>query len=414
MLAENFEEQGFTVVPFGKKADVIFINSCTVTKRTDYCCRQAVRKGIKVSPDAFVIIGGCYAELGADEIADIEGVDVILGAEAKFEVMQHLNGLQKRERPLIVQAQNRARDFIAPNAGDYRPKTRAFLKIQDGCDARCSYCAVPLARGKSRSSTLHDVINRAQELAKQNYKEIVLTGVHIGRYGNDLSEQITLKDLLIELVANVPNVRFRLSSLEPHELSCELIECIASLEQICRHLHVPLQSGSNHVLKAMNRHYTREEFKTKILELHSILPEAGIGTDIIVGFPSESYADFTDTLQLVQELPLSYFHVFKYSSRPGTEAAKLKDDVSSSIKKERSEVLRLLDNEKRLHFISSFIGKEVNVLFERQSNSGVANGLTSEYLRVEAEAEEDITNQIRLVRIESVSADAKIKGVIIH
>ena len=414
MLAENFEKQGYTVVPFGNKADVIFINSCTVTKRTDYCCRQAVRKGIKVSPDAFVIVGGCYAELGAKEIADIDGVDVILGAEAKFEVMQYLNGLQKREQPVIVQAKNRSRDFFAPNAGDYRPKTRAFLKIQDGCDAECSYCAVPLARGKSRSSTLSDVITRAQKLSEQDYKEIVLTGVHIGRYGNDLSEKVTLKDLLLELVANVPDVRFRLSSLEPHELSRELIECIASREQICRHFHIPLQSGSNRVLKSMNRYYTREEFTSKILELHSTLPDAGIGTDIIVGFPNESNTDFTDTLQLAQEMPLSYFHVFKYSSRPGTEAAKMKDDVPSSIKKERSEALRLLDNKKRVNFASRFIGKEVNVLFERQNNDGIANGLTSEYLRIKAVSQENITNQIRLVRIESVSADAEINGVIIN
>ena len=400
MLAEEFKQRGYEVIPFGESADVVFINTCTVTGRTDYSSRQALRRSLKVSPQAFVVVGGCYAERAADELSQIKGVDLILGAQTKFQVFDYLNGIKKNVFPKIV-ISGTAEDICqAPTAGDFGTKTRAFLKIQDGCDARCAYCAVPFARGTSRSSLPADVLSRAQQLAARGFKEIVLTGVHIGKYGQNFSQPLRLEYLLEQLLRDIPQVRFRLSSLEPQEIRENLLELVQSNPRICRHFHVPLQSGSDTILQSMNRSYTTAEYQSKINLIKKYVPEAGIGTDLIVGFPGESQADFEVTCRFVEALPLSYFHVFRYSRRKGTAAAVLRDDVTSPVKVQRSEKLRQLGQIKKRIFTEENVGRPQEVLFERQNSSGVASGLTSNYIRVEAHSAERLTNTIRQVIVE--------------
>ncbi len=408
MLAEGFTSRGYAVASSIEEAAVVFVNTCTVTGRTDYRSRQAIRRFIKSAPNAFIIVGGCYAELQAAALARIKGVDLILGSDSKFDVFEHLNGLEKRDDPLIIVEKN-SKKFRAPETGDFGVKTRAFLKIQDGCDSFCSYCAVPYARGTSRSAAPDDVLRRAGELISRGYREIVLTGVHIGKYGIDLSPETSLAELLDILHGAAPGTRIRLSSLEPHEISDRLLDSIERSPRICRHFHIPLQSGSDTVLRRMNRKYTIDEYITNVHRIRRQFPGAGLGTDVIVGFPGETERDFELTHEVVRTLPFSYFHVFRYSRRSSTAAALMEDDVSPQRKSSRSATLRMLGRQKARHFAESFIGERAEVLFEKQEPGGSATGLTSNYIRVEITSTEPLTNSMRTVELIDVLENGNVQ-----
>ncbi len=409
MLAEEFSRRGYGLVPWGEPADVVVINTCTVTQRTDACSRQAVRRAVREWPRAFVAVVGCYAQLAAESLAAIPGVDVVLGADAKFRLFDYLDAGRKRPKPAVLTAEP-GRQFVAPCPGNPAPRTRAFLKVQDGCDARCSFCTVPLARGPARSATVEDVLTRAAELAGRGHKELVLTGVHVGVYGRDLGAGTDLAALLELLCAELPNVRFRLSSLECTEVTPRLVQVIAQHRQVCRHFHIPLQSGSDLILNSMRRPYTAQEFATCVAELRGAFPEASIGTDVIVGYPGETESDFQATLDLLNAADVTYLHVFPYSKRPNTLAAELPGEVPAPLKQARAAALRRLSNEKRGAFAARFVGKTLWVLLERQAE-GYALGLSDNYLRVRVPtANRYFRSFMALVQIEQMSEDGCLVG----
>ncbi|MDZ7294093.1 MAG: tRNA (N(6)-L-threonylcarbamoyladenosine(37)-C(2))-methylthiotransferase MtaB [candidate division KSB1 bacterium] len=409
MLAEEFARRGFRVVPFGRPADVVLVNTCTVTQRTDACARQAVRRALRECPEAVIVVAGCYAQRAPDEVACIPGVDLVLGADAKFQLFDHLGKGKKRAFPLVVVAGEK-REFVAPCPGYAGQRTRAFLKVQDGCNARCSYCAVPLARGPARSAEPEDVLSRAGELARRGYREVVLTGVHVGCYGRDLGKDIDLAVLLDRLCVALPNVRIRLSSLECTEVTPPLVGVIRRHRQICRHFHIPLQSGSDAILESMRRPYTAEDFLVCVEELHRHFPEASIGTDVIVGYPGETEEDFARTVSILTKAPVTYLHVFRYSRRPETLAAHLHDNVSPQVKEQRSTVLRALSSQRRMAFARQFLGQTLPVLFERHAD-GWAMGLSDNYLRVRVPAEGAwLKNTVAPVRIEALEDDGTLTG----
>ncbi|MGQ9561200.1 MAG: tRNA (N(6)-L-threonylcarbamoyladenosine(37)-C(2))-methylthiotransferase MtaB [Candidatus Oleimicrobiaceae bacterium] len=409
MLAEEFSRRGYELVPWGGPADVVVINTCTVTQRTDACSRQAIRRALREWPRAFVAVVGCYAQLAAERLAAIPGVDAVLGADAKFLLFDYLDGGQKRRRPAVRTAEPR-RQFVAPCPGDPTPRTRAFLKVQDGCNGGCSFCTVPLARGPARSATVEDVLVRAAELASRGHKELVLTGVHMGLYGQDLGPGIDLAALLQLLCAELPDVRFRLSSLECPEVTPRLVQVIAEHPPICRHFHIPLQSGSDAILSSMRRPYTAQEFMACVASLRAAFPEASIGTDVIVGYPGETESDFRATLDLLNATDVTYLHVFRYSKRANTLAAELAGEVPAELKEARAAALRRLGNKKRVAFAGRFVGTRLWVLFERQAE-GYALGLSDNYLRVRVPtANRHTRNLVALVQIEQMSEDGYLVG----
>jgi len=409
MLVEEFSRRGYRVVSFGHPADVVVINTCSVTQRTDACSRQAIRRAAREWPRAFLAVVGCYAQLAPQELAAIPGVDVVLGADAKFRLFDYLDGAEKKARPEIVTAHCQVQ-CVAPCPGNPSPRTRAFLKVQDGCDAGCSYCTVPLARGPSRSAPPEDVLARAVELYRRGHKELVLTGVHVGTYGRDLRPSSDLATLLERLCAELPGVRFRLSSLECTEITPRLLHVVATRPQVCRHFHVPLQSGSDAILASMRRPYTAREFLQCVTNIRATFPEASIGTDVIVGYPGETEKDFQATLELLESGDFAYLHVFRYSRRPHTPAAELADDVPALVKEERSALLRGLGTKKRMSFASRFIGKSLQVLFEREAN-GWALGTSDNYLKVRVpKAEFPVRNLLATVHIQGMSEDGALLG----
>ncbi|MBC7186806.1 MAG: tRNA (N(6)-L-threonylcarbamoyladenosine(37)-C(2))-methylthiotransferase MtaB [Calditrichaeota bacterium] len=409
MLAEEFCRRGFRLVPFGAPADVVVINTCSVTQRTDACSRQAVRRAAREKPEAFLVVTGCYAQLAPEELAALPGVDVVLGAEAKFQLFEYLNGGQKRKEP-VVRVAGPERRFVAPCPGDATPRTRAFLKIQDGCDAGCSYCTVPLARGPARSAEVEDVVARATRLAERGHKELVLTGVHIGAYGRDLHPGTDLAALLYRLCTALPEVRFRLSSLECTEITPPLLQAIAEHQQVCRHFHVPLQSGSDAVLASMRRPYAARDFLDCLRKLRAAFPEASIGSDVIVGYPGEEDSDFHATMECVQKAPLTYLHVFRYSRRPRTAAADLGNQVPAPLAEERAARLRALGAKKRMQFAASFVGRALQVLFERQTD-GWVHGISDNYLRVRVpNGGRDLRNVLAAVHVDALAEDGTLVG----
>ncbi|MCR4437555.1 MAG: tRNA (N(6)-L-threonylcarbamoyladenosine(37)-C(2))-methylthiotransferase MtaB [bacterium] len=409
MLAEEFCRKGFRLVPFGAPADVVVINTCSVTQRTDACSRQAVRRAARELPQAFLVVTGCYAQLAPEQLAALPGVDVVLGAEAKFQLFDYLNGGRKRKEPLVRLA-GPEHCFVAPCAGNATPRTRAFLKIQDGCDAGCSYCTVPLARGPARSAEVEDVLARATQLAERGHKELVLTGVHIGAYGRDLQPCTDLPALLDRLCSALPEVRFRLSSLECTEISGPLLQVIAGHRQVCRHFHVPLQSGSDAILASMRRPYSAGEFLDCLRNLRAAFPEASIGSDVIVGYPGEQDRDFRATVECVEKAPLTYLHVFRYSKRPHTAAAELGNEVPPPVAEQRAARLRALGAKKRMEFAASFVGRRLQVLFEREAD-GWAHGLSDNYLRVRVpKGTRDLRNVLAVVYVDALGEDCTLGG----
>ena len=394
MLAAQFERRGWIVVRPDEEADVVVVNTCAVTARSEAKIRQALRRLAREQPGAEVALVGCLSQLRPEALKDFPNVRWVLGSDTKFELPE---AVESGEPALEVDPQ--VRQFHSPLVGDFSPRTRAFLKIQDGCRFRCSYCTVPLARGGSRSAPPDLVLRQFDQLAEAGYREIVLTGVDIGSYGLDLEPRRSLAWLLSRLVARGGDVRLRLSSVEPTELTDELVEVVASNPRVCRHWHVPLQSGSDRVLNRMRRPYTRARFTERVLRAVEPFARVGLGSDVIVGFPGETEEDLRETLAVVRELPFTYVHVFPYSPRPGTAAYTLTDDVPRAVKVERSKRVRELLAKKRAAFLRSLEGSTAEVLVEGRRRGGFWSGLSSEYVRVYLRSPLDLTNRLVRVRL---------------
>lgn len=402
---ESFLREGYQILDFGEEADVCFINTCAVTKRAEAKSRHIIRRVIQSWPQAFVIVAGCYPQLHPEVFQQIKGIDLILGTVNKFDAPQLIGDGKKLGEPKVVVADLKDAPFKGSITTTFGKHTRAFLKIQDGCDNRCSYCIVPYARGPSRSGRVEDLIPQAEELVRRGYKEIVLTGVHLGNYGLDLEGGTDLIQLLEALLKIEGLGRIRLSSIEPRELTHELLSLMAESDKICRHLHIPLQSGDDWILERMNRDYSSSLYEDLIWKIYDRIPGVGIGTDVIVGFPGEDEKRFRHTYDLIERLPLAYLHVFSFSPRKGAPAKHLPEQVDCRVKRERSQVLRALAERKRERFHRKFLGQILEVLPEEYSKNGNLSGLSDNYIRVYINhgSREHINNivPVRVKRVEN-------------
>jgi threonylcarbamoyladenosine tRNA methylthiotransferase MtaB len=398
-LSRQFIEKGYKLIDFREIADVYVISTCIVTAVAEKKCRAAIRQAHKINPDAKIAVIGCYSELKKDKIAKIEGVNVILGHTGKFNLLEAI----EQDNPEIESEVKpyTKNDFI-PSLS-YGDRTRSFLKIQDGCDYYCSYCTIPFARGHSRSDTIKHVLQSTDEVIKTGIREIVLTGVNIGDFGRQNKESFLELLKALDGVHDIP--RIRISSIEPDLLSDEIIDFIGQSERIMPHFHLPLQSGSDHVLKAMKRKYNKDLFISRVQKIRSVLPLACIASDVIVGFPGETDEDFAETLELIENLEISYLHVFSYSSRENTLAAKMTDLVPDKIRKHRSEVLHALSEKKKKTFYLKNIGHEVQVLFESDNSNGFMHGFTENYIKVSTPFNPALANQIKNVKLEQFQDD---------
>ena len=407
-LARLMEQHGFERVEFNQQPDIFIINTCSVTDNADKKCRKIVREAQKINPDGYVAILGCYAQLKPKEISEIPGVDAVLGASEKFRLHELMSTFVK------VPTGQPARIFNSPieEAIDYHAayslndRTRTFLKVQDGCDYPCAYCTIPMARGKSRSDTVANVVRAANEIAGRAVKEIVLTGVNIGDFGIVNGEKETTFLDLIQALDEVDGIdRFRISSIEPNLLTDEVIAFVAQSKRFVPHFHVPLQSGSNRVLGLMRRRYKRELYVDRVQKIKELMPNACIGVDVIVGHPGETDTEFKETYLFLNELPISYLHVFSYSERPNTTALTIKPVVPGHIRAERSKMLHILSDKKRRAFYDSQIGQDATVLFEEDVADGLMQGFTENYVRVVAHYDPLLINEMLPVRLTAVNAE---------
>ncbi|MEK7262976.1 MAG: tRNA (N(6)-L-threonylcarbamoyladenosine(37)-C(2))-methylthiotransferase MtaB [Bacteroidota bacterium] len=403
-LGKQFLERGYEVTDFDSPSDVIILNTCSVTERADREARQWIRRALRKSPNAFVAVIGCYAQLEPEEIASIEGVDVVLGASEKFRLFDIVPQFEKYAHPKIfVSDISDATDFGPAFSSEVGNRTRAFLKVQDGCDFNCSFCTIPLARGDSRSQSIAATVLQAQYLVENGYKEIVLTGVNVGDYGKRDGSSFFA---LLQALENVNGIaRFRISSIEPNLLTQEIIDFILSSEKFCNHFHIPLQSGSDTILRKMRRRYTANEYRNLLEYIKTKDENAGIGVDVIVGFPGETDELFTETYKFLTELPCSYLHVFTYSERPNTPANEFSEIIEPRIRFKRNEMLRNVSFKKRTAFYSRFAGSVMNVLIEHNPAEGGFSGLTTNYIRVNVNANESQINTIQPVLIEEMDAE---------
>jgi threonylcarbamoyladenosine tRNA methylthiotransferase MtaB len=392
-----FEDKGFFINEFDESADVYVINTCSVTDFADQKCRQTVRRAMRQNPDAFVVVVGCYAQLKPQEIAEIPGVDLVLGAGEKFKITDYIDGLTKAQGKGMVNAGEIREVNTFHNAFSFGDRTRSFLKVQDGCDYKCAFCTIPLARGKSRSDTVENVVENARQIALMGVKEIVLTGVNIGDFGNgtEVIEGTKAKKeaLFVDLVKELDKVegirRFRISSIEPNLLTDEIIEFVAQSERFMPHFHIPLQSGNNKQLTQMRRRYKRELYHSRVEKIKTLMPHACIGVDVIVGFPNETDEDFKETYNFINDLDVSYLHVFTYSERANTAAIDMEGVVPMHVRRERNEMLRILSEKKRRHFYSQYLGQIREVLFENHKNTSLLTGFTDNYIKIEVEKTEN-------------------------
>ncbi len=392
-----FEDNGFFVNEFDAGADVYVINTCSVTDFADQKCRQIVRRALRHTPQSFVVVVGCYAQLKPQEIAEIPGVDLVLGAGEKFKIIDYIDSLTKAQGKGMVSAGEIREVNTFHNAFSFGDRTRSFLKVQDGCDYKCSFCTIPLARGKSRSDTVESVVANAHKIAEMGVKEIVLTGVNIGDFGNgtEVIEGIRVKKeaLFIDLIKELDKVeginRFRISSIEPNLLTDEIIAFVGGSHRFMPHFHIPLQSGNNKQLQQMMRRYKRELYASRVETIKSLMPHACIGVDVIVGFPDETDEDFLETYRFINSLDISYLHVFTYSERPNTPANDMENAVPMHKRRERNEMLRILSEKKRRAFYQQFLGQTREVLFEKHKNNAFLTGFTDNYIKIELPKEEN-------------------------
>lgn len=411
-IARLFEEQGYHKVDFKEPSDVYVINTCSVTANADKECKQIVKSALNVSPEAYVVIVGCYAQLKPEEISNIEGVDLVLGASEKFKLLNYLNDLTKKSKAEIYSCEIEEANFFV-DSYSFGDRTRVFLKVQDGCDYNCSFCTIPLARGSSRSDTVINAVKNAHDIAKQNVKEIVLTGVNLGDFGNNESKTSNRKEeTFFDLVKELDKVegieRFRISSIEPNLLKDEIIEYVAQSKRFVPHFHIPLQSGSNKMLKAMRRRYLRELYSERVAKIKTLMPQCCIGVDVIVGFPGETDEDFLETYNFLNELNISYLHVFTYSERDNTDAINLKNAVPVAIRKKRNKMLRILSAKKIRHFYEQHLGNTFTVLFEGDNKDGFMHGFTDNYIKVKTPYNSDLVNQLKQVILKELDADGSV------
>ncbi len=380
-LEKQFADQGFTIVPFSEQADVCVINTCSVTERADRECRQIVRRAGRTSPEAYIVVLGCYAQLQPEEIASIDGVDLVLGASEKFHLFNYSGNFQKYDSPRVfVSPISSASDFGPAYSGGVDERTRAFLKVQDGCDFNCSFCTIPLARGKSRSQLIEDCVLQAEHLVDQGYREIVLTGVNVGDFGKQ--NGTSLMELLKRMETIDGLERIRMSSIEPNLLTKELLDFWVSSKKICNHFHIPLQSGSDEILKKMRRRYTASDYRRLVDAIRKSAPDAGIGADVIVGFPGETEHLFNESFDFLRELAVSYLHVFTYSERPNTPSLELDGRVEPRMRFKRSEMLRILGQKKKQAFYLSQLHTTHKVLIESSIENNMLSGYTENYVYV--------------------------------
>jgi threonylcarbamoyladenosine tRNA methylthiotransferase MtaB len=408
LIEQSITQSDLKVVPVDESADIYIINTCTVTKKTDYQSRQLIRRFHRKNPKALIIVTGCYAQVNPDEISRIPGVDYILGNREKGEIGQVLRHLQKRNRPIIrVGSIAEERRLRCPTINKFPQHSRAFLKIQDGCNRRCSYCILPYARGPTRSLEPEQVLRQIKRFGSAGYREVVLSGINLGSYGLELSPCFSLLDLLLNLEERRLVQRIRLSSLNPDEISEDIINLLASSEILCPHLHISLQSGDNQVLRRMGRNYTSDSFSELVRKIKSQIPEASIGVDVIVGFPGEGEENFQNTYKLLEILPITYLHIFPFSKRPGTPAAQFSGQVNGLVIRDRSKRLRELGRQKRRQFYQDFIGKSSMVLVERKRDriSGLLKGYSRNYLPVLIKGGNELMSREVKVQISQVSRE---------
>ncbi|MCB9273053.1 MAG: tRNA (N(6)-L-threonylcarbamoyladenosine(37)-C(2))-methylthiotransferase MtaB [Lewinellaceae bacterium] len=419
-IGRLFEQAGYAEVPFEAGADVYVVNTCSVTDFADRKCRQIVRRALKYAPEAKVVVVGCYAQLKPEEIAGIPGVDLVLGAAEKFRILDYVDGLSKAPGKGLVQAGevSEAREFV--NAFSFGDRTRSFLKVQDGCDYKCSFCTIPMARGRSRSDTVENVVANARRIAEMGVKEIVLTGVNIGDFGNgtEVIEGVKPKKeaLFIDLIRELDKVegieRFRISSIEPNLCTDEVIAFVAQSQRFVPHFHMPLQSGNDKQLKEMRRRYKRELYADRVRRIKSLMPHACIGVDVIVGFPGEAEQDFLESYRFLNELDISYLHVFTYSERPNTPAIDMEGAVDMEERRRRNTMLTILSEKKRRCFYEQHLGQVREVLFEHSKEPGLLSGFTDNYIRIEAPLAENLVNTIAQVELLSIGSNGLVETAI--
>ncbi len=402
-IARKFEEKGYRKVEFTDTPDIFIINTCSVTENADKKCSKVVREARAISPDGYIAIIGCYAQLKPKEIAEIPGVDAVLGASEKFRLIELLDEFKRPEQPKVFNSEiDQVKNFNTSYS--LFDRTRTFLKVQDGCDYSCSFCTIPLARGSSRSDSIENIVATAKEIAKTEVKEIVLTGVNTGDFGLQNGER---KERFFDLVKALDEIegieRFRISSIEPNLLHDEIIEFVSTSKRFVPHFHIPLQSGSNKILKLMRRRYLRELYAARVDKIKSEMPYACIGVDVIVGFPGETREDFLETYQFLNELNISYLHVFTYSERENTLAATLPNSVSVKERNERSKMLHILSDKKKRAFYESNLGRALTVLFENDVEDGQMHGFTENYVRVSAKYDPLLINELKKVHLASLS-----------
>jgi len=411
-IARQLTDAGYDKVSFDEKANVYVINTCSVTENADRECKLHVKRAMKANPEGLVVIVGCYAQLKPEEISQIEGVDLVLGAKEKFNILSYLDDLEKSESEGIVHScEIEETDFFigSYSIGD---RTRAFLKVQDGCDYKCTYCTIPLARGISRSDTIENVLNNAKEIAAKDIKEIVLTGVNIGDYGKgefgNKRHEHTFLDLISELDQVEGIERIRISSIEPNLLKDESIELVSKSKSFVPHFHIPLQSGSDDLLKKMKRRYLTKLYNDRVNKIREVMPHAAIGVDVIVGFPGETEERFMETYNFLNELPITYLHVFTYSERENTEAVGMEGVVPIPERKKRNKMLRILSEKKKMAFYQTQLGKTLPVLWEHENKDGKMFGFTENYVRVQKDFDQASVNQIEFLNLEKILSDGTV------
>jgi len=402
-ISRVFEEKGYKKVDFSDTPDIFIINTCSVTDNADKKCKKIVREAQKINTDGYVAIIGCYAQLKPKEISEIPGVDAVLGAAEKFRLIELLDGFVKTPEARVLASEIKAAT-VFNTAYSINDRTRTFLKVQDGCNYLCAFCTIPLARGKSRSDSIENIKKSALEIAETDVKEIVLTGVNIGDFGIQAGKR---KERFLDLVKTLDSVegidRFRISSIEPNLLNNEVIDYVSQSERFVPHFHIPLQSGSNKILRSMRRRYLRELYEDRVNKIKQLMPNCCIGVDVIVGFPGETEEDFLETYNFLNELDISYLHVFTYSERANTAAPEMENPVPMKVRQERSKMLRILSEKKKRVFYEENLGRTATILFEDDVEDGMMHGFTENYVRVSAKYDPMLVNELKTVQLKSIN-----------
>lgn len=403
-IGRMLEQRGYEKVDFNEHPDIFIINTCSVTDNADKKCKKVVQEAKKISPESYVAIIGCYAQLKPKEISRIPGVDAVLGAAEKFNLIEHLGNFKKPEKPLIIASGIEAADSFH-SSYSINDRTRTFLKVQDGCDYSCSFCTIPLARGASRSDTIESVLKNAREIAADGVKEIVLTGVNTGDFGIRNGKR---EDRFIDLIRALEQVeipRIRISSIEPNLLSDDIIEQVNQSKRFVPHFHIPLQSGNDEILRKMRRRYLSNLYNDRVKEIKTLMPQACIGVDVIVGFPGETEEHFLETYKFLNELDISYLHVFPYSERANTLAVDMEEVVPIKVRQKRAKMLRILSEKKRRFFYEQNLGQNFRVLFEHDIENGFMHGFTENYIRVKAKYDPLLINEVKTVKLIDIDDD---------